>query len=408
MLSLSQNRLCHFRIFPLGRVDRWLSNSTTLILDSNLFESLAFLSEVLYAFPDLKVLSLQGNQISSIDLQPKPGSDQQSFSFPQLESLNLSHNLIQDYSFIDALPQLFPKLTSLRVSNNPFFFSGTSTDPANHDELLYQAAVMKNTSFATPARASSSIRSSRSDTAYSLTLARIPTLSTLNHSTITSRDREEGEIYYTSLAEREFSTAIAKIPGSSPNRESELTELRKRYPRYEELCQKYDRESVFDKTPSSSKDIPSQSTYAPGTLGARLINACFYISPRPPTSVLPATYSRLLPRTVSVYTLKALLSRKFDLPALRFRLIYESAELDPVRDSSYQVSSWDSWGDWDLDHPPREDDMGAEKEGKKWKKRELEIVDGTREWGLFLEGGVGEVTVRVEPLHQSDVVIGKK
>ena len=406
MLSLSRNRLCHFQIFPLGRVDRQLSNATTLVLDGNLFESLAFLSEVVYAFPDLKALSLQGNQISSIDLQPKSGLDRQSFSFPQLESLNLSHNLIQDYSFIDALPRLFPKLTSLRVSNNPFFLSGTSIDPANHDEL-YQAAMMKNTSFATLSRASSSVRSSRSDTAYSLTLARIPTLSALNHSIITSRDREEGEIYYISIAERESSAAIARIPGSSPKRESELTELRKRYPRYEELCQKYDRESVFDTTPSSSKDIPSQSTYAPGTLGARLINAHFYISPRPPTSVLPSTFSRLVPRTISVYTLKALLSRRFDLPALRFRLIYESGELDPVRDLSYKVSSWDRWGNWDLDHPPLKGNKGAEKEGKKWKKREAEIKDGTREWGFFVQDGVGEITVRVEPLDQPDVATGE-
>ena len=82
------------------------------MLDNNLFTSLAFLPNVMHVFPNLKALSLQGNQVSSIGLLSHLGSDREAISFPQLSSLNLSHNLIADYSFIDGLPQLFPGLTS--------------------------------------------------------------------------------------------------------------------------------------------------------------------------------------------------------------------------------------------------------------------------------------------------------
>ena len=392
-------------------MDRNLPSVTTLTLDNNFFTSLAFLPDVLCAFPGLKALSLQCNQISSIGLPPDSGVGEEAFSFPQLESLNLSHNFIQDYSFIDAIARLFPRLRSLRVSHNPVFTLDDSTQPPPDNETLNRAPETSSTSSTPPARSTRLARSSRSDAAYSLTLARIPTLITLNHSTITARDREEGEIYYTSLAEREISASLSDDAPDAQSREAQVEELKRRYPRYEELCRKYERDSVFDtplwKTEQAAHQASSGTSYPPGTLGARLLKTHFRISPHPGTSVFPATVDLLIPRTISVYTLKAFLARTFSLPALQFRLVYESAELDPVRDSSYQASSWDTWGDWDLDHPPLEDRVGVEKEGKKWKRREVEIKDGTREWGFYVEDGVGEVTVRVEPFKQTDGEKGK-
>jgi tubulin-specific chaperone E len=420
VLSLSQNRLSHLQTLSQYQLNLQLPNVTTLILDNNLFTSLAFLPDVLRAFPGLKALSLQGNQISSIAFLSTTGSGEEKSSFPQLESLNLSHNLIEGYAFIDALPRLFPRLTSLRVSNNPFFAAVTSTHPPTHDAILRSATGPSSTSSAPPARTLPG--TSRSDAAFSLILARIPTLLTLNHSSITWRDREEGEIYYTSLAERELSAAISRITTGTRNQEPELNELKKRYPRYEELCMKYDRESVFDTQKASSRQATSKDngacpTYAPGTLGARLVKTHFYIpSPANLTGAesvqtarsavdrsitTPTTFSRLIPRTISVYTLKALLARTFNLPALQFRLVYESLELDPVvsQRGGYEKAKWESWGDWDLDRPPQE---GAEKEGQKWKRREVEIVDGTREWGFYIEDGAVDVTIRVEPFKLGD------
>lgn len=393
------------------------------MLDNNLFTSLAFLPNVLYAFPGLKALSLQGNQISSIGLSLDQGSDKKTVSFPQLESLNLSQNPIKDYSFVDDLPRLFPRLTSLRVSNNPFFTSLDGIQPPIHDELPSRAIVSSRKSSGLPGPLSPPSRVSSTDAAYSLTLARIPTLVSLNHSTITSRDREEGEIYYTFLVERKLSAALAMIPSSTPSRWSEVNELKKRYPRYEELCRKYDRDCIFDTLETSSRQLASKDnkadrTYAPGTLGARLIKGVFYVAPSAiPTGTAstqtalsatselrsgePATFSRLIPRTISVYSLKALIAQTFALPALKFRLIYESQELDPLVTprGSNEKATWEAWGDWDLDCPPRE---GAEKEGERWKRREVEIVDGTREWGFYVGDGVADVKIRIEPFKTPD------
>jgi hypothetical protein len=381
------------------------------MLDYNLFTSLAFLPNVMHAFPNLKALSLQGNQISSIGLLPHIGSDRKAVSFPRLGSLNLSHNLIADYAFIDALPQVFPGLTSLRVSNNPLFSLDTSTHPPASDQIPHKATLTSSTASALPHHISTPPRMSRPDAPYSLTLARIPSLLSLNHSTITSRDREEGEIYYLSIAERELSAAIAETTVES--RERLVSVAKRQYPRYEELCRKYERESVFDKMQSAPKETAAQSSYAPGTLGVRLVKTHFYIPQNEEgagatSNAIPTTFSRLIPRTISVYTLKALLARIFSLPALQFRLIYESPELDPVvapRDGNDRAN-WDTWGDWDLDHPPKDPDAAA-KQGKKWKKREVEILDGTREWGFYIEDGVMDATIRMEPLKHAEREVGE-
>lgn len=381
---------------------------TTLVLDNNLFTSLVFLPNVIHVFPNLKALSLQGNQISNIGLLSRPGPDREAISFPQLGSLNLSHNLITDYAFIDALPQLFPGLTSLRVSNNPFFSSVTSTHPLASDKI---PTLTSSTASAPPHRISASPRTPRSDAPYSLTLARIPTLLSLNHSTITSRDREEGEIYYISIAERELSAAIAEK--SLYSTERYVSNAKRQYPRYEELCRKYERDSVLDKKQSASKETSAQTSYAPGTLGVRLVKTRFYIpqtdeGSRATDGVIPTAFSRLIPRTISVYTLKAFLTRTFSLPALQFRLIYESPELDPVvaPRGSNDRADWESWGDWDLDHPLKDPDA-AEKQGKKWKKREVEILDGTREWGFYIEEGVIDATIRIELLKHANRETGE-
>jgi hypothetical protein len=86
---------------------------------------------------------------------------------------------------------------------------------------------------------------------------------------------------------------------------------------------------------------------------------------------------------------------------LKFRLVYESRELDPLVTprGSNEKATWETWGDWDLDHPPRE---GAENEGKRWKRREVEILDGTREWGFYVEDGIADVKIRIEAFTTPD------
>ena len=115
------------------------------------------------------------------------------------------------FTIIDQLPKLFPLLTSLRTSNNPFTKATQSHTKDVHDTVFY------------------------------LTLARIPNLKTLNYTTITARDREEGEIYYLVSAEKAWTS---KRP-STASPESQRASFDQEFRRYADLCTKYDRESIF-------------------------------------------------------------------------------------------------------------------------------------------------------------------
>ena len=421
VISLTHNDLSQFPLSELQDAPKLL-NVTTLILDNNKFPSLALLPGIVAMFPNLETLSLQNNAIVETSLPTDSKSITERLHFATIKTLNLSHNKISDYAFIDALPGIVPNLTSLRVSNNPFFTS----DPECLAHASETTSLASNSASLTGPR-HLNLPVSRTDAAYSLTLARIPKLQILNYSNITARDREEGEIYLLSVAERDLSGAIKALPIDAGARESTLKELKTKYPHYEELCKKYDRNSVFSSlSGESSSDTTSEtSQYPSGSLGSRCIKATFFI-PGPThhstAGTEPAqTFIRLLPPGIDVYRLKALISRTFSLPALSFALIYESPEVDPVRDTtrSQDNENWGDWGDWDLDRPPpgwRESGGGDEPtragagaystgagtaivtstEGVKWKKREVEILDGTRAWSEYLEDEVRECMIRIE------------
>ena len=360
-----------------------LPNLSRLVMEKNLFSDLTLTICMSTAFPKLLELSLQQNVIETIgELNPTETSSLEMFR--NLQSLNLSGNKIRDFSFVDMLSLLFPNLTSLRISKNP----------------LYSVASSSGTATA------------RSDVPYSFTLARIPSLTVLNYTTITPRDREEGEIYYISAAGKEITDLLEMSSNTNCGKDlATVIQLAKtRHPRYEALCSKYDRSSVFEQyspeRAAAQSAGPSQK-FAAGTLAARLVDARFYV-PGPSEKVL----HRPIARTVDVYRVKALISREMGFQPLQFRLVYESEELDPVRDGFEQKSSdWDTWGDWDVDGDDASNTAGHQearhetwndgvllKDGKKWKKREVEILDGTKAWGDYIDDGeIRAVNIRVEP-----------
>jgi hypothetical protein len=157
-----------------------------------------------------------------------------------------------------------------------------------------------------------------------------------------------------------------------------------------------------------------------------------------------------------VYRLKSLVSNHFNLPALQFKLVYESHEYDPVEPISRTTATggeeadWAVWGDWDVDghesehdldmsqqqpnntiesippvdgeHGPGSDrgtsgqrtidvhdtdtdtaPMYISRDGQRFKKRETEILDGMRPWGDFLDLDAPDgsrrrdARVRIEP-----------
>ncbi|OCT51851.1 CAP-Gly domain containing protein [Cladophialophora carrionii] len=388
-LSLSLNDLTSLDFDASADDDDWrrCPSVTSVILDNNKFTRLSFLPTLLGLFPNLTSLSLQGNTVSTVGLDS-------SVSFSTLETLNLAGNCIQEYSFLDRLPILFPNLTSLRISRNPLY------DPvSDQDEADGSSAG---------ARRSHAPSSTSDSTSYYLTLARIPGLKSLNYTTITPRDREEGEIYYLSVAEREIKTILASTDQGSGNATTDkLCLARQKHPLYSILCAKYDRDDLLQiyvqtqsSAPTSSQpadvDDPKNHThayYAPGTLGSRLVDAFFYIpssaagsaGATSPSSSAPPPFHRLLPTTISVFRVKSLVARHFGLPALSFALVYESHEYDPVEPihstrntgvGTWGKESWDGWGDWDVDQEEQEEEQEDNEEEQEQKRSEHRPLRG--------------------------------
>ena len=436
-LSLSLNELASLEADG-DTEGRQCPSVHTVILENNAFTDLSSLPTLFGLFPGLTSLSLQGNAIASLGLQ-------QSVTFPSLETLNIARNQISDYAFIDQLPTLFPNLTSLRISRNPLYMNATSAGDAKSTNTSTSGVEGPETSSATS-----------DSTSYYLTLTRLPGLKSLNYTTITPREREEGEIYYLSVAEKEISLILEGSSNTEEQRppssnEDKVSFASQRHPLYAYLCAKYDRDDVVKRylsrqsssataQPSQSQPISASKVYAPGTLGSRLVDAYIYLASSAPSTKEPL--HRALPTTLSVYRLKSLVARHFSLPALRFKLVYESHEYDPVEpiQSTRNIGAgggaseeaWKGWGDWDVDNsegdgdgsgigygdgdgdlnvdtdfdakrhtgdPPKEDESknnDAEnkkttsphfiiREGHRFKKRETEILDGMRPWGDFLD-----------------------
>ncbi|RMD40266.1 hypothetical protein DV735_g4865, partial [Chaetothyriales sp. CBS 134920] len=373
-LSLSSNELDGFRTTNSSLV---FTTVTSLILDNNHLTSLAALPSISKHFPSLTSLSLRSNRIVDLTI-----ASPDCIAFPTITHLTLSSNLIPDFLALSSLPTLFPNLISLGVSSNPF----TATLPA----------------------------SAPADSSFYLTLARIPSLKVLNYTTITARDRIEGEIYYISVAEKAIRPILATQSLSAA-----ASYASHHYSRYPELCNKYDRTNLLETSapilPGAAAASPSSVSHPAGSVASRLVACTFYIpsvsATATPTSTDEKatarkeellTWTCTLPKTFGVYHLKAIVRKHFaGLAPLQFRLVYTSTELDPVGETTRKVDKsreeWERWGDFDADILAVWIDGILYRDGARWKQRETEILDGIRPWGDFLDGDEQSVRIRVEP-----------
>lgn len=416
-LYLSQNQLNS--LLQTGMSQVCIKNLKSLILENNLFETLDCIASANRMFPNLQSVSLQGNRVAQVGLETQEGA------FSQITTLNLSQNVIASFAFIDNLPQKFPNLSSLRITDNPLLLRSefnNVNDPRASDKSYY------------------------------LTLARLPSLLTLNYAKISSRDREEGEIYYLSVAEKGLKSlfAASKDP-------TELVHTAKSlYPRYQKLTEKYFRDSIIDQylasfradegeTTNLFKD--TQSAHPAGSLAARIVNATFYI-PSDTSAPVPVVEVELrIPSTLPVTRLMSILLQNANfrpyVKPMCFKMIYESKELDPddttaegsTKSSIYgknlspeeKRAIWKEWGDWDADaiveqelharennnaskHQATsnervehwsEDGKYCIKEGRRWKRREVEIPRALkRPWGDWIDDAK-TVRVRIEPFTET-------
>lgn len=187
-------------------------------------------------------------------------------------------------------------------------------------------------------------------------------------------ERQNAELYYLSRIALELSKAL-----SQEDKKRILTE----HPRYPELCAIYG-EPIAHKKKDESTGI------APGTLEARIVEFTFY-------SIVDGKMvekKKDIPRSFDVYRIKGIVGRLFGVRPLECKLIWEMGEWDPVgREEADVWSCNEEEGDDDQSRSRAEADDG--KSRGKWVKREVELVDGTKGVGFWIDRR--EARTRVEP-----------
>ncbi|OQE43157.1 hypothetical protein PENCOP_c003G05495 [Penicillium coprophilum] len=336
------------------------STITKLTLDHNEITSISALRH-LAALPTLEHLSVRGNSISTVNQSTTDTT--LDFQFPPiLQSLDISRNKITSWIILNKLPTLFPGLTTLRITANPLF-----------DQPPLPPSV-------TEASKPMTI-----DEAFMLTLSRFPSsLTTLNYSTISPQDRSNGEMYYLSLIGKELSATT----------EEEEPAILATHPRYSELCELY-------VEPTITRTIVSDSSGArvihPRSVAARLVKMAFRL---PLENEPPKSQVKEVPGSFDTYQVKALVSRLFGLPAFGFRLVWETDEWDPA-EKEVGVEAGIEWDEDSEDEDRPAVGPGLEKTGdgpdkSRFVRREVELVDSTRDVGFLFQNEVGEVRIRVE------------
>ncbi|RJE19980.1 hypothetical protein PHISCL_07678 [Aspergillus sclerotialis] len=269
---------------------------------------------------------------------------------------------------INYIPLVFPGLQSLRISGNPIYNQPAA--PTTITNLPEQPMTV--------------------DEAYMLTLARLSSLQILNYGKITPQDRQNGELYYFSL--------IAKELSAYP--ESAEREILQKHPRYAEFCQKYG-DPVISRAPDSTKQ---SSIVNPRSVAARLVKMNFYLQSQSALSsgnsegTRELTKVKEIPRSFDTYQVKSIVARLFGLPPFQFRLIWETDELDPVSQRSIDDGDdWDSSEDEEMEEQTNNQSSTAGDDAG-FVKREVELVESTRDIGVWFYGDIAEVKVRVELL----------
>lgn len=224
------------------------------------------------------------------------------------------------------------------------------------------------------------------DEAFMLTLSRFPSsLTTLNYSTISPQDRSNAEMYYLSVIGKELSaTTVEEEPA-----------ILATHPRYSELCELY-------VEPTITRAVVLGSSGArvihPRSVAARLVKMAFRL---PLGNDESKSQVKEIPGSFDTYQVKALVSRLFGLPAFGFRLVWETDEWDPVeKEVGEEAVEWDEDSE-DEARPDIDSGLATTGDGldkSRFVRREVELVDSTRDVGFLLQGEVGEVRLRVEVL----------
>ncbi|KAI9679052.1 MAG: hypothetical protein M1829_001722 [Trizodia sp. TS-e1964] len=295
---------------------------------------------------NLESLYLRSNNLSTIIDEAK--TDPVPVFSASLSHVDISYNSIKTWEFINGLHEVFPGLTGLRVAHNPLYEDPGSAGSPNPAAIGYEEGYM-------------------------LTLARIGELQTLNFSPITPAERLNAEMYYLSR--------IAKDMGNVPKEDENL--VINQHPRYHELCGIYGPPIVVRK---------SADAVNPNSLEARLITFSFYLLPDSPIDYsTPNEITHQVPKGFDVYRVKGIVGQLFGLRPLSLKLVWESTELDPQ--SGDDDSESEDEGQEAHNSSVATEDSHVEK--SQWIHREVEIRNGIREIGFWVDGDKARVRVEV-------------
>lgn len=335
----------------------WLLESiTSATLEKNEYVSLQAVLPPSNSSSNLRSLNLKNNRIASVASRSKEvdQSDtetqavfQHTFhAFTGVTELDVSYNNISSWQFLNDLRHAFPSLIHLRISHNPLFETLRAADS----------------------------RPLTSADGYMLTIARLPNLQTLNHSTITAKERLNAETYYLSQIAQEISLAPAE----------EEAAIVARHPRYRDLCEEYGSPHI---------ERAGESKVDPNSLAARLVACTFRRTVPGQPAQGDDCFAVELPKSLSIYSVLGIVGKHYGVLPLMLKLVWETGEKDPVSRSTtggvQGVRDWDS-----------EDEEG-DSTGQEWMEREVELVAGTRPLGTIVE--VSEASIRVE--YGSDAVM---
>lgn len=328
------------------------STLTVLNLEFNEFNSLSDLSKF-SSLKALRNLHLKGNNISAITSD----SSAQPPTFPEsIQYVDLSYNQVPSWSFVDGLGAVFPGLKALRLAHNPIYESASISD--NKQDPT----------------------STTTEEAHMITVARLPTLTTLNFVAITAGDRENAEMFYLSR----IAKALATVP------EEAEPEILKDHPLYEALCEVY-----------GAPDVIRRQETNPEFLESRLIDVTFRYAGDDGV----VTRMKAIPHTFDIYAVKGMAARLFGLSPPRTRLVWETGEWDPVAgfdeqegDSSDEeegvVEAEMGWAVWGEGEGRKDEEEVAANLAGRWLKREVELRDSPRALRFCVDGQ--EAKIRVE------------
>lgn len=343
-------------ILANNELEAWESTSSTsnlpptvhsLDLSGNQITTLTSLQSLL-TLPNLHTLLLKANKIGSSPQTPTSPTAIPTTLSRTLLTLDLRSNDISTWLLPSTLLHLFPSLTNLLIATNPLYITLTTFD-------------------AKPLTPSDG---------YTLTLARLPQLQTLNHSTVTDKERLNAETYYLGQIARE----LAQTPSS------QRAEILAAHPRWTALCEEYGEPAIS--VPRGEGEVD------PSSLAARLVTVTFYLAAATKAALSKQLqhdggdeWTAEIPRSASVYALLGRVGKRLDISPLKVQLAWETGERDPVRKGGEGGEAPEEWDSSD------EEDEGGEGE---WVAREVRLVAGTRMVGSYLEGR--EARVRVEGL----------